>query len=276
MLLLSVILHGLLGLVAGSFLNVVILRHGTGMGLAGRSACASCTHALSPVELIPVFSWMILNGRCKICGSRISVQYPLVEALTALLFAGVASLALPIAEHVLALAIVSLLIAIAVYDILHTVIPDSWALLLFALGLIYVLTTAPAVGVLNFILLNVGWALLTALPLAALWFISGGRWIGLGDAKLMAGLALFLGPLPAMQALLGGFIIGSIVSVFILLPFASYAEFIRKVMHRGALRVSRRRFTMKSEVAFGPFLIASALLVWFAYALGYGIPIFIL
>ncbi len=119
--------YGLFGLIIGSFLNVLILRRSI-LSVGGRSACMSCEHELSWYELIPVFSWIALRGRCRSCGSSISVQHPLVEAATAALFVviGMSGYALDPVAALLALAIVSLLVAIAAYDIRHTIIPDSW------------------------------------------------------------------------------------------------------------------------------------------------------
>src|SRR3989344_9700256 len=76
---------GLFGLIVGSFLNVLILRWGT-RPLTGRSACMSCGRTIPWYDLVPVFSWILLGGQCRSCGSRISLQYPLVESVTGLLF----------------------------------------------------------------------------------------------------------------------------------------------------------------------------------------------
>jgi leader peptidase (prepilin peptidase)/N-methyltransferase len=77
------------GLSVGSFLNVFVLRKGVA-SLSGRSKCPSCGHIIAWYDLIPVFSWFILRARCRNCGSRISMQYPLVEASTGIIFGLVA------------------------------------------------------------------------------------------------------------------------------------------------------------------------------------------
>ena len=74
------------GLIIGSFLNVVIFRFNTHRTFGGRSGCMSCSHKLSWYELIPVFSFIGLRGRCKNCKINISYQYPLVEIITAFIF----------------------------------------------------------------------------------------------------------------------------------------------------------------------------------------------
>src|SRR3989344_4881292 len=78
----------ILGLVVGSFLNVVISRFNTNRTLGGRSACMSCQTKLNWYELIPLFSFVTLRGRCRSCSSKISLIYPIVELVTGLMFLG--------------------------------------------------------------------------------------------------------------------------------------------------------------------------------------------
>src|SRR6185503_8120428 len=75
-----------LGAIIGSFLNVLVLRKGV-QSLSGRSKCASCGKTIAWYDNIPLLSWVLLRGRCRACGSAISVQYPIVELVTAILFA---------------------------------------------------------------------------------------------------------------------------------------------------------------------------------------------
>src|SRR5271165_6313244 len=119
-------LYGLLGLVIGSFLNVVIIRRGA-RTIGGRSGCLSCGAPLAWYDMVPVFSWLALLGRCRSCGSPISVQYPLVEASTAILFALIGGSPLPLMMQVLSLAICAILVLITAYDVRHTIIPDEWS-----------------------------------------------------------------------------------------------------------------------------------------------------
>lgn len=81
---------GLLGLVIGSFLNVVIARVPAGVSLLRESRCPRCDSAIGSWQNVPVVSWLLLRGRCRACGEPISVRYPLVELATAALFAAVA------------------------------------------------------------------------------------------------------------------------------------------------------------------------------------------
>jgi prepilin signal peptidase PulO-like enzyme (type II secretory pathway) len=229
---LIIILTGILGLIIGSFLNVVILRMNTGRGLGGRSKCFSCNKTLAWYELVPVVSYVIQGGKCRNCRTPISKQYALVEGVTALLFAGVAAQMNVLAQPVTALlwlVLVSLGMIIAVYDIRHYVIPEI-PLMLF-------LGASIAIG------LHVAAFVLVPLPFLLLWIISRGAWIGFGDIELMACTGMLLG-------ITGG--IASVVSSFwlaclVILPW--YA--IQKL----------RKKNVSHKVPFGPFLLAGIYLV---------------
>src|SRR4051812_6530095 len=118
---------GIFGLIIGSFLNVVILRHDE-RGISGRSACMSCERTLTWIDLIPVFSWIALRGKCRTCKAAISIQYPLVEVTTGILFALVGNaffynISYYSSTHSFVLmayfSMIALLIAITVYDYYH-------------------------------------------------------------------------------------------------------------------------------------------------------------
>lgn len=264
------LVYGIFGLIIGSFLNVVILRRSI-FSIGGRSACMSCSTELKWFELIPVFSWLFLRGRCRTCGSRISAQYPIVEATTAILFAvfGASSLALDPIAALIALYVVSVLVAIAGYDILHTIIPDMWGYSFAAAALaltIYLGVPEEASWLMYFAA-----GPIAALPISTLWFISGGRWIGLGDAKLSLGIGWLLGPVYGISAVFFAFVIGAVISVCILIPLP---RILRYLSDRGIARFHTQgaALTMKSEVPFGPFLIASSLIVWFALLFNLPLP----
>ena len=261
---------GVLGLIIGSFLNVVVLRKGA-RSLTGRSGCMSCGYALHWFDLIPVVSWLALRGRCRKCGSRISVQYPLVEASTAVLFALIGLWITPAFFHigiwplfVTYLGICALLIAIAAYDFLHTIIPDAWAYSFAVLAFVsQLLTPLPN---------DFPWAQfffagpIAAFPLFLLWFVSGGRWMGLGDAKLALGIGWLLGYPTGLIAVMLSFILGTVI----LLPLM-FAE--RAITHMRGFGEASSGLTMKSEVPFGPFLILACLLFWFAKLYGVQLPL---
>ncbi len=254
-----------LGLIIGSFLNVLILREGE-EGLGGRSHCPGCRHTLSALDLIPVASWVLLRGRCRYCKASISLQYPIVELLTAGLFVIIGVAEIPLLARVVGLLIAALCIAIAAYDFRHLLIPDDWnygfIVSAFVFGALLPANSVIEQGIAG---------LITALPLWALWYFSGGRWMGFGDVKFALGIGWLLGLYNGLVALLGAFIIGALVSVCILLPLGAAASYAQK---RGIswLSVGDKHFTMNSEVPFGPFLIISCLTIWLLTIHGIALP----
>ena len=266
-----VIILGGLGLIIGSFLNVLIFRQETGEGLMGRSHCRSCRKTLTPLELIPLISWMLQRGKCRSCKTSISAQYPLVEFATATLFVIVGSVHADFVELVLALSIVSLLVAITVYDIRHTLIPDVWSYPLAALAFVYGLVVEPELSFVP-LALHVIAGPLAALPLYALWFVSGGRWMGFGDVKLAFAIGWVLGAWDGFVAIFFSFVIGAVVSVCILLPLPYLLTFAQKI-GLFSLRREGSRFTMESEVPFGPFLVAGCLILWISHLYGVQLPL---
>jgi len=271
-------LFGLLGLLVGSFLNVLVLRRGI-LALGGRSACMSCGHSIAWYDNVPVLSWLALRGRCRHCKSSISPQYPLVEAATGALFALVGNAPVGAAYIVGALALLSILIAIVVYDLRHTVIPDEWVYS-FALGALALQVLVPFPDGGTFVL-RVLSGPLASLPLFALWFVSRGRWMGFGDVKLALGIGWLLGPLWGVYAVLFSFVLGALVSILVLLPLPYVARLVRAIVPRfaahgkgiGGLNTTHTGFTMKSEVPFGPFLAASCVSVWLLLLYGITIPL---
>jgi len=257
---------GLFGLIIGSFLNVVILRRGA-RTVGGRSGCLSCGAPLRWYDLVPVVSWVALRGRCRACGSRISVQYPLVEASTAVLFACIGASDLSIPMQIISLIIIALLILITVYDLRHTIIPDEWSYTFAILAFISASSFAIGSGWTGIFSLIIAGPL-CALPLFALWLISRGRWMGLGDAKLALGIGFLLGQGTGLFAVFFAFVIGAVISVCFLLPYS----YVRARFGITRLGAGGAGFTMKSEVPFGPFLIASTLLVWLMTIYGMPIP----
>jgi len=260
---------GSIGLLIGSFLNVVIYRYNTGLSFAkGRSQCFVCGKALSWHELIPVFSFAVQKGRCSSCGTKISFQYPLVEAVTSLLFLAVAyrqislypifslyenGLTYSILLAIYYFIIVSVLVVISVYDMRHKIIPDALVFTFIALTTLKLLLFTYLFG-LPFTLastLNLLAPLLLSLPLALLWFVSKGMWIGFGDAKLAWGIGALLGLPLGLSALMFSFWIGAAVSIlFIIIQKFTPGSY---------------GITLKSEIPFAPFLILGTLIVWFAH-----------
>jgi len=132
----------LFGLILGSFLNCVIYRlaphQNFGGGLGGRSFCPHCKHTLSWQDLIPVFSFIFLKGKCRYCKKPISWQYPLIELVTGILFILVLyHTAYNIPYTIYELIIACFLIIIFVYDLKHYIIPDSVIYPAIAIALIF-------------------------------------------------------------------------------------------------------------------------------------------
>jgi leader peptidase (prepilin peptidase)/N-methyltransferase len=236
------ILVFIFGSIVGSFLNVVIDRYGTGRGLGGRSKCDSTGRALSWHELIPIFSFFAQGGKSRHSKTRLSLQYPLVEASTGFVFVLIFMKFWPVvfrapADFMFAMLfyffVFSVLISIFVYDWKHKIIPDFFVwefnILVFA-NVIFFYPT----------FLNILAGPLVALPLFLLWSVSKGRWIGFGDVKLALGLGWLLGLSAGFASLLLSFWIGAVFGIFLLL--------FKKPKNR--------------QIPFAPFLILSAFLAF--------------
>lgn len=227
------------GVFIGSFLNVLVLRWGTGMPIAsGRSQCFSCGKPLAWYELVPVLSFVLQLGRCRECKAKISWQYPAVELLggAALLLAYLTAFDVP--SFVIMGALLLLYVAICSYDVRHKVIPDTFSYAAAALALVLVGYRAYVAGAVDLWALAAGPALF--LFYGAFWLFSKGRWMGLGDGKLALSVGWALGPSAAIAATLLAFWSGAIVALL--------------AMAVQALR-GRRGLGMKSEIPFGPFII---------------------
>lgn len=226
------------GSIVGSFLNVLILRYHTGRGVSGRSHCPACNKTLQWYELVPIASFLAQAGHCRKCESRISLQYPLVEGVTGLLFLLVF---LTVSTLPLILAywwvVVSILVFIAVYDLYHTIIPEEAVWLFVTLALF----SPFGPGFLNRFLTGV----IVAAIFAALWYFSHGRWLGLGDAKLVLGIGLALGFPVGLSATVLAFWIGAAFGLVLIVVTRIGSK----------LPAGARSYTMKSEVPFAPFLI---------------------
>ncbi|HVS79848.1 MAG TPA: prepilin peptidase [Candidatus Paceibacterota bacterium] len=265
---LGVLLSFVFGTIIGSFLNVVAARYNTGLSINGRSMCMTCGRKLRAMELVPVLSYAALRGRCRTCGSAISIQYPLVEFVTGVLFAGVYAVTIgasatvgPVAiiSAAFAAAVWSILTVITVYDIKHKIIPDSLVFIFIGLSFLHMLVHYGSLLWGEPYLVS---ALLAgpivAAPFLVLWLVSRGTWIGLGDAKLALGIGWFLGLSGAISAILLGFWSGAFLSVCLLL--------MNKLPERRWLKrlgVRHRALSGKTEIPFAPFLILGIAIVYF-------------
>ena len=247
----NLIFFFIFGLIIGSFINVVVLRYNTGFSfMKGRSKCFSCGKILSSLELIPVFSYLFIKGRCTSCKSKISIQYPLVELITGLIFLitfwkiGL-TLFLP-----LYLIIFSVLISISLYDFKHKIIPDGMMVAFNLLTLFAWFLTHSFQG--QFLipsLLDLFSGFILFSFFAFLWLVSGGKWMGFGDAKISLGVGWLLGLSGGIFAIMLAFWIGAIWGIFVIL--------LKK------LNVFRSSITIKSEIPFAPFIILGLFIQFF-------------
>ena len=196
----------LFGAVVGSFLNVCILRIPAHESIVtGPSHCPKCGRRLKWYELVPVFSFLALGGKCSGCKGAISAQYPLIEALNGVLWV-LCSAVLGFAPHtVLACLLVSALIIVFVIDWRTMEIPLGMSITILILGglaaaLDHENLTAHIVGLFA-----------VSLPLYLVFLLTRGRGIGGGDIKLMAGCGLFLGWKLVVLGFFLGCVIGTIV-----------------------------------------------------------------
>ncbi|MGC9605227.1 MAG: prepilin peptidase [Minisyncoccia bacterium] len=240
------ILSFVFGAVVGSFLNVVSLRFNTGSGLGGRSRCMSCGKVLSWKELIPILSFVFQRGACRKCKSRISWQYPLVEFAAGAIFAIVFLRFPPVSAAAAIRTLVylvetCLLLVIAAYDMKHMIIPDKFAYTFDAVALASVFVGGASVLHAPHL-----WTLaagpIVALPFALIWLVSRGRWMGLGDAKLLLGIGWLLGLVGAVNAVILAFWIGAAASLAWIVATGS-------------------RFKPRMEVPLAPYLILGTYLV---------------
>ena len=240
--LLGLIVSFLLGAIIGSFLNVLILRYNTGRSLGGRSGCLSCGKKLRWSELIPIVSFLWQKGKCVGCRSRVSWQYPIVESSTGFLFALIFwSLAPTISLIIFYWLVAGASGFIIAYDWKHQIIPDRANYFLFGLAVLRVLFFGPS------LIESVLTGLAFFLIFWALWYFSDGRWLGFGDAKLVLSLGLLLGASAGVTALCLAFWLGAIIGLT-LIAFGRVSKLLKLF----------KRYTMKSEVPFAPFLLLGA------------------
>jgi len=279
----SYILLATLGLIIGSFLNVATLRYDPDGGFlnirlfGGRSHCPRCRAQLAWYELIPVLSYLFLWGQCRHCKQHISLQYPIVELLTAIVFVAIpmriesmsymlfaGSVGALSVAHLLVsalwVAVFVLFIALAVIDLRHMIIPDFIAIALGTIGVVlagvmqwfggfsplrgsFMGHYAMIFGFRESIWVNHFFAAFVGLIFFGLIIgLSRGRAMGWGDLKLAGALGLIFGWPDIVLVLMLSFIIGSVVSVGLMV---------------------RGRKTMGDAVPFGPFLVIGAATVFF-------------
>lgn len=198
----------LYGIVIGSFLNVCIYRIPLGESIAKeRSHCMSCGYQLRWYDLIPLFSWLMLKGRCRKCGASISPQYPIIEAANGILYLLIFAVNGWNLTSVLYCLMASALLALSVIDFRTFEIPFGFNVFLTVLGLIRLFLDRT-----NWVEYVIGFFAVSAI-LEILLLVSKGRAIGGGDVKLMASCGLLLGWKLIWVAFLLGCILGSVLHI---------------------------------------------------------------
>ena len=252
-----ILIFFVLGLIIGSFLNVVVYRLRVAESLVvGRSHCPHCKTMIAWYDNIPVISFILLKFKCRKCKAKISWQYPLVEIFTGLVFSLVGSQYFNLndtttwATAVYYLGIVSFLMVIFVYDFLYMEIPGlalwpaiGWAVafnLFFDWGKVSfggdVLTVATYSGVLGAFMAFMLFFLMVA--------VSKEKWMGMGDAYLVILLGLILGWPQILLGLMLAFSIGAIV---------------------GIVMIVAKKKKMGSQIPFAPFLVLGSFITLFWY-----------
>ena len=199
-----------LGLLIGSFLNVVAYRVPRGESLVKPgSHCTTCGEDVKPWDNIPVLSWVLLRGRCRGCGEKISVRYPVVEAITAVVFAAIALVNGVDLDLLIELPFAAMLIAVAGIDLEHRIVPNKILLPMAVWGV--AATAVVDVGRLPEALAAAA-AAFTFLLVVAMVHPKG---MGMGDVKLVGVMGIYLG-VSIAPALLLGFLSGSLVGVAIM------------------------------------------------------------
>lgn len=247
----------ILGVIIGSFLNVYIYRFNTGKSLGGHSHCLSCGIRLEWYELFPMVSYLVLRGSCRNCRCRIPSRYFWVELLTGILFLLSVGVAGSIIELLLLWTMMAVLIVIIVYDLYHFIIPD---ILTFVLTLLAAAILGNAFVLGQATLIEIGISVAASLAGAGfflfLWVISKGKWLGFGDVKLAVPLGLLVGATSVFSFIVLAFWIGAVMSLL-------YLAWQKWERGKSGLRLLSRELTMKSAVPFAPFLVTSALVVFF-------------
>lgn len=235
-----------LGLIVGSYLNVVALRWGDQREpwLSGRSRCPHCQRVLRWWELVPLVSYMLLRGACARCGRRLSLRYPLVELITGATFALLVGAGDGTSQTVTLFIVASLLIVLALIDLEQGVLPDQLTIGGAMVVLLYLVATGHSSLLTPYPLLNFDhwlWGGLVSVGLlGAIVFVTRGKGMGLGDVKLGLLIGLTLGGTAALVALWAAFVLGALVGI-------------------GLVLAGRARWR-GTQLPFGPFLALGWLL----------------
>ena len=244
--LMLLVVCGIFGLVVGSFLNVVIWRVPRHESIVSPgSHCPGCDTELGAVENVPVLSWVVLRGRCRHCGTRISIRYPLVEFTTAALWVGLAARFGAVWELPAYLVLAAGLVALSMIDLDTFLLPNR---VLYPVGFLTggLLVVAGVADGRYDTLVRAGLGGAAAFGVFLVIHLISPRGMGFGDVRLSFILGMALGWLSWRHVYLGlflGFLLGAVI---------------------GTLLIAIGVKTRKDHVPFGPFLAAGTMLAIFA------------
>ena len=234
---LTLVFTFLFGLIFGSFLNVCIYRLPRGESIVfPPSHCTSCQNRLQPKDLIPLVSYLLLQGKCRYCGEKIHWRYPIIELINGLGWVWIISSCGINGQGVAGLFLFSLSLVITLIDFEHFLIPNSLVALLFFCGLLY----HPIWGELSLTKQLLGMVVGFGLPFFLALISRGG--MGGGDIKLCAAMGIWLGYPAIVQAMFIGALLASVTGI---------ALIITKIKKR------------KDPIPFGPFLMLGFLAIFF-------------
>ena len=228
-----------IGLSIGSFINVCVYRIPVGRSIiTPPSSCLGCGSKIKDIDLIPVLSYILLMGKCRNCGERISIRYPLVEILTAALLVGLYfKFGLEI-KTLIFVAIVSILIMIFFIDLEHMIIPDGLNLLIALLGM--TLNIVYSGGSYKTALINMLFGFLLGGGIFLILGLIGA--MGGGDIKLMAALGIVFGWKLLIPLMFLSFLLGGIIGIALLV-----------------LKVKK----IKDMIPFGPYIAVASVIITF-------------
>lgn len=237
----------LVGLCFGSFLNVIVYRLPQQVSIiAPPSRCLSCAYRLGLPELIPVFGYLLIRGRCRSCGITISPRYPLVELATGLLFGALFLRYAWSLEFLSYTVLLFLLFGISLIDLEHRIVPNqivaagllAGALFYFPRLLDFIITI-PEWLLAERNLLDAFFGLLLGGGVMLVIFLVSKGGMGAGDFKLMALIGLFVGLRGTALVMLLGFLIGALTGIYFMIT---------------------GKLTRKDALPFAPFLSLAALI----------------
>ncbi len=242
----------LFGVSFGSFLNCIIYRLEINSKPKGRSYCPKCKHTLSYKDLVPIFSYILLKGKCRYCHKKISLEYPLVEFTTGVLFVIVFYLSgfleiisysfFDILTITYLFTVLFFLILIFIYDLKHFIIPDFANFSLILTSFLYLVVYSFLENNIDIFINGLLSALGVFLFFFAIFFFSKGKGMGFGDVKFVVFMGFFLGFPNIIVANFLSFFFGAII---------------------GLLLIALQKKKMKSQIPFGPFLIFGTLVAYF-------------